>query len=219
MQSFQFTPYALLLAIAALISVLLAFYMWDRRNSSGAKPAAILLTALFIWSIGYGLEFLGVELETKLFWAKIQYLGIVTVPIALFLFSLEFSGRREWVTLPKLGALLSIPLITLLLALSNDLHRLIWSEWYLESIGNTLVLRLEHGALFWVYFLYTYILLAVSTVLIFRGMSGRSKTFRRQTVSLLVGIAIPWVGNAISNLDLISLPLDLTPFAFSSPDW
>jgi PAS domain S-box-containing protein len=136
------------------------------------------------------------------------------VPVALLLFSLEFSGRREWVSPPKLAALLAIPLITLLLAFSNDSHRFIWSEWSLESIGDTLVLRLEHNALFWVYFLYTYILLAVSTVLIFRGMTSRSKNFRRQTVSLLIGIAIPWVGNAISNLNLIPTPLDLTPFAF-----
>jgi PAS domain S-box-containing protein len=215
LQSFQFTPYALPLAIAALISALLAFYMWDHRNSSSARPAAILLTALFIWSAGYCLELMGVELGTKLFWAKIQYFGIVTVPVALLLFSLEFSGRQAWVTTPKLVALLVLPVITLLLALSNDSHRLIWSGWNIETIGNTFVLNLEHGVAFWIHFIYTYVLLAVSTFLIVRGMTNRSKIFRRQMGSILVGIAVPWVVNAISNLGFISLPLDLTPFAFT----
>ena len=88
MHSFQYTPYALPLAIAAILSALLTFTMWERRHTPGATPAAVLLFALFVWSAGYSLEFLGADLPTKLFWAKIQYFGIVTLPVALLLFAL-----------------------------------------------------------------------------------------------------------------------------------
>ena len=139
MQSFQYTPYVYPLAIAALLSVLLAFYLWDHRKTSGARAAAVLWLALFIWSAGHCLEILGVELLTKLFWEKIQYFGLVILPVALFVFSLEFSGRKSWITSSRLIALLVVPVITLLLALTNDWHRLLWSDWYLDSVAADLM--------------------------------------------------------------------------------
>lgn len=215
MQTFQYTPYAYPLAIAALLSALLTFYMWERRHTPGAKPAAVLMLALFVWSIGYCLEFMGADLLTKLFWAKIQYFGIVTIPVALLLFALVFSGRRSWVTSPRLAGLLVIPVITLLLAVSNDLHRQVWSDWYLETIGDTLVLHLEHGVAFWVYIVYAYILLTASAVFIIQALIHRPKIYRGQMVSIAIGIAVPWLGNLLSLSGLYPYPIDLTPFAFT----
>ena len=215
MQSFQYTPFVYLPAIAALLSVLLAFYLWDHRKTSGAKPAAVLLLALFVWSTGYCLEVMGVELLTKLFWEKIQYFGIVTLPVALLVFSLEFSGRKSWITTSRLIALLVVPAITLLLVLSNDWHRQIWSEWYLESIGGTSILHLEPGMVFWIGSIYNYILLAASTALIIQASIRRPQTYRGQVASLLAGIVVPWFGYAILNFGLFQIPIDLTPLAFT----
>ena len=214
MQTFQYTPYAYPLAIAALLAALLAFYMWERRSTSGAKPAAVLLLALFVWSTGYSLEFMGADLPTKIFWAKIQYFGIVTLPVGLLLFALMFSGKSAWITTPRLAVLMVIPVVTLVLALSNELHQLIWSDWSLGTIGDTSVLQLEHGIGFWIYITYTYILLAISTILIFRALARSSGIYRGQMASLLVGIAAPWLGNIISLSGIFPLPIDLTPFAF-----
>lgn len=213
MQSFQYTPYAYPLAIAALISALLALYMWERRKLPGAKPAAVLMMALFIWSTGYLLEFMGAELTTKLFWAKIQYFGIVVLPLSLFVFALEFSGRQEQITAPRLAALAIIPVITLLLVVSNELHKQVWTVWFIEEINNTLVMHMEHGIAFWVYIGYTYLLLIASTFLIIQTLIRRPRMYRGQMVSILVGIAAPWIGNVISTF--VHIHIDLTPFAFT----
>jgi len=215
LQSFQYTPYVYPLAIAALLSVPLAFYLWDHRKTPGAKPAAVLLLALFVWSVGYCLEVTGVELLTKLFWEKIKYFGLVTLPVALFVFSLEFSRRKSWMTTSRLAALLVVPAITLLLALSNDWHRQLWSDWYLEPTGGASILHLEPGMAFWVNSIYNYILLAASTVLIIQATIRYPKTYRGQMESMLVGITVPWLGYAVSNLGLFQFPIDLTPLAFT----
>ena len=213
MQSFQYTPYASLLALSALIAVVLAVYIWDRRDATGAKSAAALMVAVFVWSAGYMLEFMGADLETKLFWAKIQYFGIATLPVALFLFSLNFSGYKLWRTTPKLAFLLIIPILTIILVLSNELHRLIWPAWSLKLIdARTSILNLEHGPAFWVNFIYAFILLTASTVLIIQALIRRPKIYRGQTISILVGIAFPWIINAVSNL---IYHIDLTPFALT----
>jgi len=209
LQSFQYTPYASLLALAALISAILAIYVWDRREVPSAKPASVFMVAVFVWSAGYLLEFMGADLATKLFWAKVQYFGIAVLPVALLLFALEYSGWHLWLTIPKFLALAALPLITLILALSNDSHHLIWSEWHLQS--STTALKFGYGPAFWIFVAYGYVLLAASTVVIFQALIRRPKVYRGQIVSVLVGIVIPWTTNAVSNL---IYHIDLTPFAF-----
>jgi len=212
LQSFQYTPYAIPLALAALIAAVLAIYIWDRRHVTGAKPAVALMVALFVWSAGYMLEFMGVDLETKLFWAKIQYFAIATLPLASFLFALVYSGRGVWLTTSKLVALGILPIITLVLAVSNESHHLIWSDWNIKTlIGNTSVLHFEYGAFFWINTVFAYGLLIAGTVLIVQALLRRPEVYRGQILSILVGIAFPWITNVVSNL---VYDLDLTPFAF-----
>jgi PAS domain S-box-containing protein len=212
LQTFQYTPYASLLALTALIAAALAIYIWDRREVNAAKPAAALMTAIFVWSAGYMLEFMGADLGTKLFWAKVQYIGIATLPLATFLFALEFSGRNLWLTTQKFSALVILPSITLILALSNDYHQLIWSEWHLESMsGNLAMLHFKYGSVFWVNTIYAYGLIGISTVFIFQTLMRRPEIYRGQIQSTLVAIAIPWIVNVVSYL---VYHFDLTPFAF-----
>ena len=212
MQSFHYTPYASLLAFAALISALLAVYILNRRTVPGAKPAVALMIAIFVWSTGYLLQFMGVELETKLFWAKIQYFGVVSLPVALFWFALDFSGQHECLTKQKFSALIIIPAITLIMVLSNEFHRFVWSSWSLESVRDNIeLLRLEHGPVFWLHTIYAYGLLVASTILIVQALKRRPIEYNGQIISVLLGIAIPWLTNTVSNL---VYHIDLTPFAF-----
>ncbi len=212
MQSFQYTPYAIPLALSALIAAVLAMYLWDRRHVTGAKSAVALMIALFVWSGGYLLEFMGVDLETKLFWAKIQYFGITTLPLASFLFALFFSGRSAWLTTQKLFALAALPVITLFLTLSNESHHLVWSDWNIRTLlGNTSILHFEHAPFFWLSAIFSYGLLIAGTVMIVQALSRRPEVYRGQILSILVGFAFPWATNLVSNL---LYDIDLTPFAF-----
>jgi PAS domain S-box-containing protein len=214
LQSFQYTPFANPLALTALIAAVLGIYIWDRRSATGAKSAAALMVTVFVWCTGYMLEFMGVDLETKLFWAKIQYFGITTLPVALFMFSINFSGYKLWRVTPKLAALLIIPILTIILVFTNEAHRLIWPAWTLKVINEqTAILNLEHGSFFWVNFIYAFLLLTTSTILIIQALIRRPKAYRGQISSVLVGVAAPWIGNAISNL--ANLHIDLTPFSFA----
>ncbi len=74
------------------------------------------------------------------------------------------------------------------------------------------MLRLEHGPFFWLHTIYAYILLVASTILIVRALRRRPREYRGQILSILLGIAIPWLTNAASNL---VYRVDLTPFAFT----
>ncbi|HJQ28119.1 MAG TPA: histidine kinase N-terminal 7TM domain-containing protein, partial [Rubrobacter sp.] len=208
--------YSLGLLTAAAISAVLAFYAWRRRDVLGAETLAFLMVAISVWSFGYALELAFPGIEGKIFWAKFQYLGIAAVPVAWLAFALQYTGRTGWLTKSRLALLSGIPLVTLLLAFTNEAHNLIWSRTELARSGSLVLLELEHGAWFWVHWTYSYLLVLFGSVLIVVSRLARSADlYRKQSGALLAGVAVPWVANGIYVFGLTPVPgLDLTPFGF-----
>jgi PAS domain S-box-containing protein len=172
--------------------------------------------AVAVWAFGYALEIAGADLPTKLFYAKVQYFGIATVPVAWFVFALQFAQRGEWVVRRRLVLLLAIPTITLLLSSSNEMHRLIWSSTALDSSGPFLALQVDHGSWFWIHFAYSYLLLLLGTSLFVTAVLRMPRIYRRQALAVLVAALVPWIGNVVYFANLSPIPqLDLTPFTFT----
>ena len=124
------------------MSASLLFVAWRRRSSPGATLLAVLALAVTIWQVGYAFETASVSQSAKILWAKIEYLGIVTVATAWLSVTIQYSGRGEWLTNRNLALLSLIPLITLVLAWTNESHDLIWSEVSLEFSGSLVVVTL-----------------------------------------------------------------------------
>ncbi len=109
---------------------------WRYRAEKCAKYFLLLLLAAFIWSIGYFFEILLSNEELVILVSKIEYLGIVTIPVAWFSFSAAYTNRFSRIVDTKLFYLLMIiPLITVILVSTNEYHGLIWRDklllyWY-----------------------------------------------------------------------------------------
>ena len=182
----------------------------------GAATLALLMAAVAEWSWGYALEIGAVDLATKLFWAKVQYLGIVTLPVAWLAFSLHYTHRRKWLT-RRNGALISIiPLLTLLLVWTNQAHHLIWQQTEVVETSLFLALNLTYGPWFWVHWAFSFLMLLLGTLLLIQSLIQSPHLYHRQTIALLLASLTPWVGNFLylSGLNPLA-PLDLTPFAFT----
>jgi hypothetical protein len=188
----------LLLYISPLIlSAGLGIYLLRFISRNRVTPITISLAALIfgasLWSFGYTMEFLSPAMETKLFWAKFEYFGIATVPLAWFSFSIYYQGALGGATRSlRYKALLGIiPLLTLSLAWTNELHALIWRSIQLQDIGPFQILNFEHGPGFWVYLAFSYCLLLLGTVRLARGLIGSSSLYRWQTSLALLAILFP----------------------------
>ena len=209
------TPYSYLLLVAAAISAVLVFYAWRRRGTPGAETLALLMAGLCIWAAGYALELSGADLPTKIFWAKVEYIGIATVPVAWLAFALQYTGREGRLTGRNLALLSALPLVTLLLAWTNDAHELVWSSTGLDEDGPFPALEVDHGAWFWVHLSYSYLLLLIGTILLIAMLTRSPHLYRKQNLALLLAVSVPWVGNGVYVLGLSPVPnLDPTPFAF-----
>ena len=214
---FQSSPFILPLVLSSLITGLVALYAWDRRaRASGARALVFLALAIAEWSMGYALEIAGADLGTKIFWGKSQYIGIVTVPLLWIIFAYSYSTRGTRMTPRTVGLLSIVPLITLILAFTTEKHHLIWTDTRIGTFGTFSALEVTYGLWFWVYWIYSQILLLVGTIFVVRSFNRTKGLFRRQNVILLIAVLTPWVGNVIYVARLSPIPnLDITPFAFA----
>ena len=213
--SWQLTPYSYLLLVAAAIAAALVFFAWRRRGMTGAEALALLMGGVCVWALGYAFELGGSDLLTKILWAKVEYLGIVTVPLAWLVFALQYTGREGWITRRNLVLLAALPLVTLLLTWTNESHYLVWSSTRLDVSETFPALEVSYGPWFWVYWAYSYVLLLLGTVMLVAMLVRSLHLYRKQSAALLLAALVPWVGNGVYVLGLGPVPnLDLTPFAF-----
>jgi len=208
--------FSLPLLITAIISAALAVYAWRRRAIPGGTAFFVLMAAVAEWSFSYALELGDASLASKLFWVRVEYFGIVTIPAAWLIFSLQYTGLRQLLARRTLVFLAIMPVLTLLLVWTNRQHGLIWSEIHFDQSGIAPVLSLHYGPAFWVHTIYSYLLVSAGMLVLFLFFLRAQRLYRRQVKIVLLTFFIAWILNVIYILKITPIPnLDLTPFAFA----
>jgi diguanylate cyclase (GGDEF)-like protein len=209
--------YTLSLFAGAVIAGAVASISWKRAVTSVGRLLAVLMAAVFVWSLTAALEAAATGTAAKVLLSKIEYVGIATVPVLMFLFALRFlqSGR-------KLKAILAlilwiIPAATIVLAFTNERHHLIWSGFVPAADPRNHLLIYEHGTFFWVHTSYSYVLLMATTAFLLLAYFRFKDLYRRQALSLLLAFPLPWIGNAIYLAGLAGSDrgYDFTPLGFA----
>ncbi len=203
------------LLIAIGITITLAVIAWNRRPIPGAVSLALFMIAVTVWLIGYTLELISEPLDAKILWAKVQYIGIVSAPLAGLAVSLIATGRKG-LSRRAMIALSIPPIITLLLVWTNEWHGAIWRTTSLPPPSVFPALQVEHGVWFWVHVAYSYAMLLVISVQLVRWTIRAPALYRGQAIVVLLGGLAPWIANVIYVSENHLFPgLDLTPFAFA----
>jgi PAS domain S-box-containing protein len=209
-------PYTLPLVIATALTLLVGLIVWRRRSVPGARPLLALSIAASLWSFTYALELSSVGSPMALVWARVQYLGIMTLPVAWVIFALQYTNHHHWLNRRSLAVLLFIPLATQILVWTNAYHQLIWQRITLDASGPFPILSYDHGIGFWVCNGFAHLCLLFGTVLLLRSFRHAARLYLLQVITFIVGAIAPWLGNAVYVLNLSPWPgLDLTPFAFT----
>ncbi len=205
--AWQWTPYTILPLVAAATLIITALYiLWQRRHRPASRAGALVLLTCAELMVAYTLEIGSTNLPIKLFWNKMQYVGLAIAPTAWLVYTLHYIGREKWLTRRTLALLSIVPLITLLLAFTNEAHGLIWRHVWLDTDGPFLVFDKIYGVGFWVFVVYSCILLLLATFLYIQ-MFIRSRHFYRWQVSALVfGALLPWLGSMLDVFKLSPLP-------------
>jgi len=180
----------------------------------GRRSFSAMQVAIALWSTTAGIELLTTQLSTHLWIARVQYLGIVSLPVFWFRFAGSYTMRltsRD----QRLGLLWLVPLVTITAAFTNDSHQLLWRDVVMPRHGELLP-TFVRGPVFWVNWVYAYLLIATGTVWLALSLQHYSARYRIQLWLLILGVLAPWIGNLMYILGWVPLPgLDMTPIAFS----
>jgi PAS domain S-box-containing protein len=213
----QFQPYLLLLIGAAVMAAAAGVMCWRRRGAPGARSFALLMGAVAWWAVLRALEGAAATYEAKLTFGKLTYLGIASVSPLWLMAALSYCGFDRWLTRRRLMLLWSIPIITILLALTNDWHGWLWSRVVPVSADTGGNLFYERGWWWYLALVFNYGALLSGSILLVRQALLMRRELRRQAVLLIIAVVIPWIANALNLLRIYPVPgFDLTPFALAT---
>lgn len=169
-----------------------------------------------IWSIAYGFELASSSLAQMKFFINIEYIGIATLPLNWFIFSLNFCGKECWYKKPfNLASILLFPILTILMVWTNSFHHLHYKYLSIATEGPFPMLAINKGPWYLIFTIYFYLLLGAGCYLIFIKFKSSDPIYRRQNYSIIIAAFIPWLANISYLIGFRPFGhIDITPFAF-----
>jgi len=204
-----YTPLIWLPLLAAAGAV--ALYVFSHRYSDVPETRylqfLIIITAA--WSVLQAVNLSFTDMESKVWLTRLRFLFAPFVCVTLFCLMMTHCGRGSWITPLRFALLCVVPLLTLVLAETGDLHDLFLTA---PSMGEgESMVRFETGPWYWVYLSYALGLIFASVVLVIDSMRGASRLYRKQSVVLLFAFVPPAVYNFTDNFRLLQpMSLDLS---------
>ena len=207
---FHISSYSLVYLAAGVVTLFTASLAWKRRSASGGMWLFLAILAAGEWSMADFLDVSSYGLIVKTFWGKLSYLGSASIAVFLLLFALEFTHRGKWINRRRIILLMIVPVVSWVMAFTNDWHQLLWSSFsYVSASANVLIYH--HGPYYWVMTSYIYAAILVATWFLI-GYALRSRElYRIQSVGMIIGTLVPLIGELIYDFGPSVLPgLDIS---------
>jgi len=197
--------------LATLVSLSIGIYLFKWRLAIGGPALIILFFSSAQWSLGHFLELYSVGLDAKLFWDNLQFIGYSLLTPATLVFILHHTEHKSWISRRLLAALAVEPLLTNVLAWTNPLHGLVRLNPSLVVEGPVEILTYGWGLWMQISTAYVVLLFSLSILFVLGRIANTPPIVRRQTLFLLAGLLIPWVGG----LFMITTQVDMAPVFFT----
>ena len=205
--------YITVLFLTVVLGLGLAGIVWHRSDVPGRRAFAGLMLAGAWWAFFNGIEALAWDQPTEVWISKIQYFGKEAVPVFFLLFVVEYTRLVKPLSPGALAGLWVIPLLTVGVAFTNELHGLMWSSIYPKPGMPPGFYTYEHGTWFWAAYLYNNALLLTASLLLVYFALRTMKIYRRQALALLAGVLVSWVANGLYVAGFFPKSMDITPIA------
>ena len=200
--------------LSALVSLTASIATW-RRSAPGSSALSLLLLAMAIWAGSYATRWMDIAGETKLFWFKVMFIGVASVPTLFLVFTLGLTHNGYWLT-PRRLLLLSIqPAASLLLQWTNQYHHIFYLSLAVVEKNASLVIELTRGPWYFVHIVYSYAIIAVGFFVMSQGALRLGPLYLSQYRLLFAASLLPWMANMFTEFAFApSNKLDFTPLTF-----
>ncbi len=207
--------YVVILLASAVLSAAAGIAALRRNAGASSRWLATGMAGAAGWAVTSILEALAPGLPLKVFLTQIQYVFVVSLAPAWFLFALAYAGRSSPLPAPR-QVLLWIPsVLTLVLAWTNERHGWVWSSLGAPHGGRG-PLVYGHGPVVAAFAGWSYLLVLAGTALILRTAYRAPPSHRRHMIPVCFAALLPALLNLMYLRGSAPIPgFDLTPVAFA----
>ncbi|HAJ95511.1 MAG TPA: hypothetical protein DCP02_04675, partial [Actinobacteria bacterium] len=205
----QFPLYAIFIIMGMIIAIFFIVYVLKFKPAGNFKILIILTIGCIIWLLGNILDILSTDFGFKIFWNHVTSIGIIIAALSFFFFTMEYTGKMEWVRLSRIIYICIVPLAWLITDFTNPLHGLSL-QYGMEKIGYYYYLTKEYHIAFWIFTAYAYILILTSYLRLANIILTASSYYRKKTGLIIFISVIPITFN-------ILYLADVGPFKYFDP--
>ncbi|HET9906057.1 MAG TPA: histidine kinase N-terminal 7TM domain-containing protein [Anaerolineales bacterium] len=216
----QWLAFATVLILNAVIALLIAVLLSRRLATPGRNAMICMLIGLAVWAFCYAMITLSTSLEAKRFWLKLENIGILTVPVFWFFFTLQYTRLDKWLNKYTAAVFLIIPVVSWIILFSGS-----WFHFYYASVSQMSEgsgpLLIERGPWYLVALIHSYLLNLLGMGLLIWQVIEYRNIYREQMAILVSAILIPWLTNVFYqvasgfNSSSSTTLIDLTPISFT----
>jgi len=211
----QNTPYLIPWFVSVALTFSMGVYAIRRRGHFASIPFIAMCFFATLWAFGYIFELGSTNLGVKLLAVKIEYVGIIGVPLSWTAFALAYTGHGQWLTKRNIALALVFPILTLLAVWTTERHHWFFTEISIitDEASGLLLIWNPPGWWFWLHALYVYGILVLGTYILIREYWNQRDVYRSQVIVNVTAILLPWIANGIVISRLV--PIDITSVTFS----
>ena len=191
----EFISYIFILTIALAVSIFLSIYTWQHRRAAAVRILSFLMIITSIILLVDIVDMINMDSEIGVGISLFGFALYQVVPVLWLLLALQYNVRGRWLKRPIIVLIAFLPVITVLLTMTNGLHNLIWN-FSSDEMGD--------WGLFAIIYNSTYMLagLILFVVLFVRAPSR----YRWQASLMLLGAILPVIGDSLDIFSDLPVP-------------
>jgi diguanylate cyclase (GGDEF)-like protein len=206
------SQYIIFVIISGVLSVLLAIYAYYNKTSFKGMKVFMWSTILSaVYTFAYAFELASDSIREIRFWINIEYIGLPFIAPCCLLMVIHYVGLDKFITPKKTWGLFVIPAITLLMVTTNDYHHWFYKALYLRPHVPTPMVDVVPGLWYYIHGSYSSGALFASLFILVRNWRKTKSVYRKQMITLAIGISLPLLGSLSYVLGLTPLGMDPVP--------
>ncbi len=201
--------YSILIATLVLMMVLLIVLARFNNKSQMHFIFISVISLLTIWNVGAGLDkwFYDKGYRTMVF-VWLLFTGTCFVPVMVLLMGKIFAITKIVFTYKYLF-LFFIPMLSLIVLLTNEYHQLFYIKYsYISS-------EAVFGKYFVIHSVYSYACITIGIYYLLKVTIKSTGFFSKQSILILVGISVPIILTVLFTLKILTMNQLVTPISFA----
>lgn len=209
--SAQITAYISIMCAAGVLNLFLCVYAFLKRHTYTdiVYYFIVYVATLTLYCFSSAVGLLATNIEEIKFWTSIQYFGIALSPALGLLFVLKYVGFHA--SKKIIATILIIPIITIILVATNDLHHLHYRVIEVDPVlGAPFIYQVE-GIWYMIHGSYCFATLLAAFLIAISRWKETNEVYRPQLITLILGQFIPIVTAFVYLIDLTPRGVDPVP--------